>query len=182
MSQYRRAKLPGGTFFFTVVTFRRQPFLCDEDVRTALRKAIRSVRDRHPFTIDGWVLLPDHLHTLWTLPAGDSNFSLRWNLIKRMVTRECAHRLEQSELMSSSKHKHRESTLWQRRFWEHQIRNDRDYQTHMDYLHFNPVKHGYVKRVVDWSYSSFHRHVKQGVYSDDWGSGSGGDVLVGEPI
>lgn len=167
MPNYRRAQLPGGTFFFTVVTYRRQTFLCDEDVRTALRTAIATIRDDRPFVIDGWVLLPDHLHTIWTLPTDDADYSFRWNLIKRFVTRACADRLEQSEWISDSKRKHRESTLWQRRFWEHQIRDDRDYQTHMDYLHFNPVKHGYVRRVTDWPYSSFHRYVKQGVYSDD---------------
>ena len=147
----------------------------------ALRDAIKKVRERHPFYIDAWVLLPDHLHTIWSLPEGDSDFSLRWNLIKRDVTRSCAKHLERSEWLSESKAKHRESTLWQRRFWEHQIRNDRDYESHMDYLHYNPVKRGYVNRVGDWPYSSFHRYVRRGVYSDDWGVDSHPEIVAGEP-
>jgi putative transposase len=181
MSQYRRARVPGGTIFFTVVTYKRQTFLCDEDVRLALRDAVDKVRDRYPFNIDAWVLLPDHLHTIWTLPEGDADFSLRWNLIKRFVTRACAEHLKRPEWLSKSKEKHRESTLWQRRFWEHQIRDDRDYAAHMDYLHFNPVKHGYVKRVADWPYSSFHRHVRNDVYPNDWGVDSDFDLSFGEP-
>lgn len=181
MSEYRRAQVPGGTFFFTVVTYNRQSFLCDEDVRNALRDAIAKVRARHPFNIDAWVLLPDHLHAIWTLPEGDADFSLRWNLIKRYVTRACAKHLERPEWLSESKEEHRESTLWQRRFWEHQIRDDRDYAAHMDYLHFNPVKHGYVKRVADWPYSSFHRHVRNGVYPTDWGVDSDFYLSFGEP-
>ena len=125
--------------------------------------------------------LPDHLHCLWTLPPGDADFSLRWNLIKRWVTRACGERLFRMEWMTDSKRTHRESTLWQRRFWEHQIRDDRDYQAHVDYVHFNPVKHGHVRRAVDWPYSSFHRYVREGVYAPDWGVGRVDEVAAGEP-
>ncbi len=135
MSHYRRALTPGACYFFTVVTYRRQPFLCDDDVRLALRQAIEKVRQRYPFTIDAWVLLPDHLHCIWTLPKEDTDFPLRWNLIKRYVTRTCRDRLHRPEWVNASKYRHREATLWQRRYWEHQIRNDRDYAAHMDYLH-----------------------------------------------
>ena len=168
MSHYRRANTPNATYFFTVVTYRRQIFLCDEPVRNALRNAIRKTQAQYPFKIDAWVLLPDHMHTIWTLPENDPNFSLRWQLIKRYVTRECGATLNRPEWLNTSKTKHKESTLWQRRFWEHQIRDDNDYQTHMDYCHFNPVKHDLVKQVQDWPYSSFHKQVGLGAYSIDW--------------
>lgn len=171
MSHYRRANKAGASYFFTVVTYRRQPFLCDDDMRLALRHAIEKVRANYPFTIDAWVLLPDHLHTIWTLPANDANFPLRWQLIKRDVSRTCGSSLYNPEWMSASKTKHRESTLWQRRYWEHQIRDEADYARHMDYLYFNPVKHGLVSQVKDWPYSTFHRDVKAGIYAESWGSG-----------
>jgi putative transposase len=168
MSRYRRANATNASYFFTVVTYRRQAFLCDQTVRNALRNAINKVRVQHPFQIDTWVLLPDHIHTIWTLPENDANFSLRWQLIKRYVTRECGAYLNRPEWLNASKTKHQESTLWQRRFWEHQIRDERDYQAHMDYCHYNPVKHGLVKRVQDWPYSSFHKQVRLGQYPIDW--------------
>lgn len=168
MSHYRRANTAGATYFFTVVTYQRRPFLCDDDVRAALRDGIIKVRERHPFQIDAWVLLPDHLHAIWTLPPGDANFALRWQQIKRHVTQQCGQRLHLPELMNDSKHKHRESTLWQRRYWEHQIRDDEDYQRHMDYVHYNPIKHGLVQRAVDWPYSSLQRYCASGVYNENW--------------
>jgi len=169
MSRYRRADTPGATYFFTVVTYRRRGFLCDPDVITALREAIHKVRAQYSFAIDGWVLLPDHLHAIWTLPPGDANFALRWQQIKRHVTLRCGARLHQAAWMSESKTRHRESTLWQRRYWEHRIRDETDFERHMDYLHYNPVKHGLVQQVIEWPYSSFHRHVAAGIYSSDWG-------------
>jgi putative transposase len=172
MSRYRRADTPGATYFFTVVTYRRRAFMFDEDVRIALREAITKVRRQYPFQIDAWVLLPDHLHTIWTLPPGDARFSLRWQQIKRDVTLRCGERLHRVEWMSDSKIKHRESTLWQRRYWEHQIRDEADYERHMDYLHYNPVKHGLVKQARDWPYSSFHRYVEAGVYGENWAMAS----------
>lgn len=181
MSYYRRANQSGGTYFFTVVTYRRQPFLCDDDVRMALRDAIERVRNRYDFQIDAWVLLPDHLHCIWTLPDGDADFSTRWSRIKRHVTQCCGHRIARQDWMTRSKRIHRESTLWQRRFWEHQIRDEKDFRAHVDYIHYNPVKHGYAKRAVDWPYSSFHRYVKEGVYEMDWGTGYGDTISAGEP-
>ena len=168
MSHYRRANTSNATYFFTVVTYRREAFLCDESVRDALRNAIIKVQTQYSFEIDAWVLLPDHMHTIWTLPENDANFSLRWQLIKRYVTRECGAYLNRPEWLNTSKIKHQEATLWQRRFWEHQICGDSDYQTHMDYCHFNPVKHGLVKRVQDWPYSSFHKYVILSQYPLDW--------------
>lgn len=168
MSHYRRSNTAGATYFFTVVTYQRRHFLCDDDVRAALRDAINKVRERHPFQIDAWVLLPDHLHTIWTLPPDDANFALRWQQIKRYVSHQCGHRLHNYALMNASKRKHRESTLWQRRYWEHQIRDELDYQRHMDYVHYNPVKHGLCERAIDWPYSSFQRYCKNGDYDENW--------------
>ena len=170
MSNYRRANTKGGTYFFTVVTYRRQRFLCDDNVRPVLRSAIQHTRTTHPFTIDAWVLLPDHLHCIWTLPPNDADFGVRWAMIKRYITKHCGQYLQREEWLNTSKRRRKESTLWQRRFWEHQIRDDHDYEIHMDYLHYNPVKHGLVKQVKDWPYSTFHRYVLEGIYSLEWGS------------
>lgn len=171
MPNYRRAMVTGGTYFFTVVTYRRQLFLCDAHVRDALRKGIRSTRKTHPFAIDAWVLLPDHLHCIWTLPADDANFSVRWAMIKRAVTKQCGGRLHREKWMTPSKIKRQESTIWQRRFWEHVIRNEKDMTKHIDYIHYNPVKHGLVKTPGDWEYSSFHRYLRRGKYPVDWAAG-----------
>jgi len=170
MSNYRRADTPGACYFFTVVTFRRRDFLTDDDCRIWLRNAVIETRKPYPFTINAWVLLPDHLHCIWTLPENDNDFSVRWNGIKRRFTQSAKHRLHKAEWINASKQKHREGTIWQRRFWEHQIRDDNDYQRHMDYIHYNPVKHGLVQKVKDWPYSTFHRYLKQGVYPGNWGS------------
>ncbi len=168
MSRYRRASVAGSTYFFTVVAYRRQPILCNEAIRIALRTAIETVRATRPFVIDAWVLLPDHLHCVWTLPDGDADFSARWMMIKRAVSLACREDYRRADLMTASKRKHRESTIWQRRFWEHQIRNEDDFARHVDYIHFNPVKHGYVQCVEDWTYSTFHRYVRNGDYAHDW--------------
>ena len=169
MSEYRRAHIPGGAYFFTVKTFERRPVLTHEHYRVALREAITEVRGRLPFDSLAWVLLPDHIHTIWKLPEGDVDYSLRWSLIKQHVTRKYAERT-QEVLVSRSRQKRREGTIWQRRFWEHLIRDDRDFRRHIDYIHYNPVKHGHVSKVVDWPYSTFHRFVRNGVYSKDWAS------------
>ena len=168
MSRYRRATTSNASYFFTIVTFRRQPILCDEAIRNALRTAIETVRASRPFIIDAWVLLPDHLHCIWTLPEGDADFSTRWRMIKRAVSLACRDSYHRADWMTLSKSKHRESTLWQRRFWEHQIRDEDDFIRHADYIHFNPVKHGHVKDVVDWPYSTFHRYVRDGLYLPSW--------------
>jgi len=168
MSLYRRADIPGATYFFTVVTYRRRPILCDASVRAALRDAIKTVQSRHPFTIDAWVLLPDHLHCVWTLPPGDAQYAMRWGLIKRMVSYECAQQYHRTDWMTASKIKHRESTFWQRRYWEHCIITELDYRHHRDYIAINPVKHALVTRVRDWPYSTFHRDVSRGIYPLDW--------------
>ena len=171
MSRYRRA-ITGSTFFFTVVAYRRRPIFCDPAIRAGLHQAIRFVRATRPFAIDAWVVLPDHMHCIWTLPEGDANYSNRWFAIKRFVSSGAGQALHDSSLLTASRRKHRESTIWQRRFWEHQIQDEKDFERHMDYIHFNPVKHRYVQQVREWPHSTFHRYVRQGVYPDDWGGTS----------
>ncbi|HZJ95452.1 MAG TPA: transposase [Thiopseudomonas sp.] len=170
MSFYRRSNTPGGLYFFTVVSAGRRPILTQPDIRIALRQAIVAVRQNYPFTIHAWVLLPDHLHTIWQLPPHDADFSVRWNQIKRRVTSACEKNYHDPTLLTTRRRAKRHGTLWQHRFWEHEIRNERDCKHHMDYVHFNPVKHGLAARAVDWPWSSFHRLVKQGVYPEDWGN------------
>jgi putative transposase len=169
MPEYRRIKVKGGTYFFTVVTYGRRPFLTSDHVRTALRQGIQEVRQSLSFCVDAWVLLPDHLHTIWTLPENDDNFSSRWAVIKRVVSRQCGYLAGNDGSIKESPAKRGESGIWQRRFWDHLIRDDLDFQRHLDYLHWNPVQHSYVKRVIDWPYSTFYRFVEQGLYPRDWG-------------
>ena len=164
--QYRRAKTPGATYFFTVVTFRRRKILCEPENREVLRTAFRMVKSHHPFTIDAFVLLPEHLHCIWTLPPGDADYSMRWNGIKGHLSRNCLDKYKSPP--SAAQQRKRAQTVWQPRFWEHQIRDEWDYEKHCDYIHWNPVKHGLVSRVCDWPYSSFHRFVQLGIYPLDW--------------
>ena len=176
MTHYRRSNIAGATYFFTLASYRRQPILCDVTVRNALREAIVSVRIKRPFTINAWVLLPDHMHCIWTLPRDDADFSIRWGMIKRQVSMMCGAEYNRPTWINASKRKHRESTFWQRRFWEHQIRDETDFMRHADYIHYNPVKHGLCQRVAEWPHSTFHGYVAQGIYPVDWAgaeSGSG---------
>ena len=161
--RYRRTFQPGGTFFFTVVIQDRSQSLLTDNI-DLLRHSFRHVQSSNPFRIDAIVVLPDHLHTIWTLPADESGFSRRWQLIKSRFSFYLQHRNSVSE----SQRMKREKGIWQRRFWEHLIRNESDYQGHMDYIHFNPVKHGYVCRSSDWPYSSIHRYISKGVIAPDW--------------
>jgi putative transposase len=163
MTDYRRNFLPGGSFFFTVNLADRRLRLLTEHV-DGLRNAFRETRQHHPFAIDAMVVLPDHLHTVWTLPDGDADFATRWRLIKSSFSRD----LPSSEPISSSRAVKGERGIWQRRYWEHTIRDESDFARHVDYIHINPIKHGLVTRVRDWPYSSFHRMVKLGVYPEDW--------------
>ena len=169
MPEYRRIKKAGGIYFFTVVTHGRRPILIYPEVRQALRDGISKVRQSMPFTIEAWVLLPDHLHAIWTLPGQDTRFATRWAVIKSYVTKNCGNLLDLGENVNISRSHRQEGGVWQRRFWDHIIRDEPDFHRHLDYLHWNPVKHGYVKRVIDWPYSTFHRFVAQGLYPPDWG-------------
>jgi putative transposase len=170
MPFYRRDNTPGATWFFIVVAFERRNNFCSDAFRTALRAAITSVRTNHPFAIDAWVLLPYHLHCVWTLPENDADFSTRWRLIKHHVSYSLNRGTFVGHARSASRSARGESTVWQRRFWEHRIRNDADLERHLVYLHFNPVKHGLVSRVIDWPHSSFHQFLQRGAYPRDWGS------------
>ena len=164
MSHYRRANVPGTYYFFTVVTYDRRPFLTDESARECLRHAWRIVRERRPFEITGLCLLPDHLHCLWKLPDGDADFSKRWSAIKAIFTREYLRRGGTEAKRSPSHERSNEAGLWQRRFWEHQIRDERDLGRHLDYIHYNPVKHGLVADPADWPWSTYHRYLREGYY------------------
>jgi putative transposase len=169
MPNYRRAITPGGTFFFTVVTYRRRLLFDHAKARHILRETVREVPSNSPFIIDAWVLLPDHLHCIWTLPPDDTDFSLRWNRIKSTFSNRAKPLFHVEQWLNDSQRNHRESTIWQRRFWEHQIRNEEEYRIYMEYIHYNPVKHGWVPQVVDWPFSTFHRSVRAGVYPVGWG-------------
>ncbi|MCU7917303.1 MAG: transposase [Candidatus Thiodiazotropha sp. (ex Dulcina madagascariensis)] len=168
MPNYRRARVQGGTYFFTVVTHKRKPLFSDGSARLCLREAISSVHINYPFKIDAFCLLPDHLHTIWTLPEGDENFSKRWRAIKSHFSRRFREQVNRYAAPTGSRQVRGELTFWQRRFWEHLIRDENDFRRHLDYIHFNPVKHGYSESVSDWPWSTFHRYVNEGVYSNDW--------------
>jgi putative transposase len=170
MSNYRRLTTAGGTYFFTQVTYQRQPWLCAEIARKTLRLAIDKVRQTYPFSIDAFVLLPNHLHCIWTLPPEDSDYATRWRLIKTFVTKHCANELEINVEITASRQRRKERNLWQRRFWEHLIRNEEDFSRHCDYIHYNPVKHGLCRLPCEWQFSSVHRFVAQGIYPEDWGT------------
>jgi putative transposase len=141
------------------------------EVRQALRESIYKVRQTLPFRIDAWVLLPDHFHTIWTLPDDDARYAARWAVIKSGVTKKCRNLFGLGENTNISRSYRHEGDIWQRRFWELVIRDDQDFHRHLDYLHWNPVKHGYVKTPMDWPYSTFHRFVAQGLYPSNWGGG-----------
>lgn len=167
MPDYRRAWQPGGTWFFTVTLLERGGNdLLTRHVDT-LRSVVRRVRRNHPFLIHGWVVLPDHLHAILELPADDSDFALRWRLIKAGFSIT----LPKTERRTATRRRRGERGIWQRRYWEHLIRDEFDYRNHMDYLHLNPVRHGLVTRVVDWPYSTFHQLVRDGFYPADWAGG-----------
>ncbi|MEK9149534.1 MAG: transposase [Candidatus Desantisbacteria bacterium] len=167
MSNYRRLYREGGIYFFTVVTYKRRRILIEEDNINLLRCAFKEAIKQHPFEIKAIVVLPDHLHCVWTLPLNDLDFSVRWKKVKTIFSRDYKGSLpEKSESMLDKQ----EKGVWQRRFWEHCIRDQDDYKRHLDYIHYNPVKHGLVSKAIDWPYGSFKQYVAQGIYSADWGS------------
>ena len=153
MSDYRRCYVPGGRYFFTVVCWERRRFFSAPGRVELLRAAFRTVKARMPFRIDAIVVLPDHLHAIWALPRGDADFSSRWREVKKFVTRRAASSWP----------------VWQPRFWEHCLRNDEDWRRHVDYIHYNPVKHGLCRSPAQWPYSSFGAAVRRGWYEPGWG-------------
>jgi putative transposase len=177
MANYRRWRIAGGTYFFTVVTHERRAFLTEALARRCLRDAFRVIRARRPFCVDAIVLLPDHLHAIWTLPDGDWDYSTRWRLIKRRFTNAYLAAGGKEGRPRPSRIAKGERSVWHRRFFEHTVRDEADMKRCADYLHVNPLKHGLVSRVVDWPWSSFHRYVRLGEYTPNWGSA---DVWYGD--
>lgn len=172
--QYRRSNRGGGTYFFTVNLAERSRSLL-VDYIGALRAAIGLVKQRHPFHIDAIVVLPDHLHAIWTLPPGDADYPTRWMLIKAGFSRQ----LPKGERISASRRSKGERGIWQRRYWEQAIRDEEDFRQHVDYIHYKPTKHGHVARPADWVHSSVHRYIRNGILPANWGAGldiaDGGD-------
>jgi len=163
MTDYRRHRVPGASYFFTVNLADRRDDLLVRRI-ASLRDAVRKVKHEAPFHIDSWVVLPEHMHALWTLPDQDTDYSARWQAIKTIFSKT----VPPGETRSASRISKNERGVWQRRFWEHTIRDDADYASHMDYIHFNPVKHGLVAEAADWPYSTFHRCVVKGIYPASW--------------
>jgi REP-associated tyrosine transposase len=177
MVRYRRNLIAGGTYFFTVTLADRRSHALIDHIE-ALRAAMLITRRTHPFMVDAVVILPDHLHIVMTLPAGDADYSNRWSLIKRRFTSDLA-----KTEVPIARRPNGEHALWQRRFWEHTIRDEQDLERHVAYIHFNPVKHGLVTRVGDWPYSSFHRYARTGLLPEDWAGDVGRyEGSFGEPV
>lgn len=162
MVLYRRSRVAGGTYFFTVNLHDRRSNRLVQYV-DELRDIVRVVRKELPFTIDAMIVLPDHWHAVWTLPPGDSAYTRRIRLIKARFTRKLVRAGEEIEQDHRGVYR-----LWQKRFWEHTVRDDRDFESHVNYVHFNPVKHGYAARAIDWPHSTFHRYVERGLLPEDW--------------
>ena len=175
MAHYRRNFLAGGSFFFTANLADRKSSLLTDHIER-LREAFRYTRARHPFEIEAIVVLPEHLHTIWVLPPNDADYATRWRLIKASFSRG----LPKGERISQSRRDKGERGIWQRRYWEHTLRDELDLARHVDYIHFNPVKHGHVKSVSEWPHSSFHRFVELGRYSADWGGGGEDELCCSE--
>jgi len=166
MSRYRRNRTPGGTFFFTVNTYRRQKLFNDPKTRAILRAVFEKIQRTKPFQMIALCLLPEHIHCIWTLPESDADYSSRWGTIKGHFTREYGAYIGSRPRPGTTR---RESAFWQRRFWEHHITGEADLNRHIDYIHYNPVKHGLVNTPADWEWSTFGRFVKQGIYEPTWG-------------
>jgi len=164
MPNYIRAKFEGAHYFFTVVTYDRRKLFCSEWARQCLREAIRQTQSRYPYESIAFCLLPNHLHCIWKLPEDDANYSVRWSSIKGLFTRQYRRRTDHRESAPASRARKGEACIWQRRFWEHRIRDAHDLQKHVDYIHYNPVKHGLVARLEDWPWSTYHQYVKEGFY------------------
>ncbi len=176
MPEYRRLLVPGSCYFFTVNLADRGSDRLVREI-AALRHAVAATRMHHPFTIDAWVVLPDHLHAIWTLPAGDYSFSARWASIKRLFSWQ----QPRGEARSPSRMRKRERGVWQRRFWEHMIRDEADYRAHVDYVHFNPVKHGLVSHPALWPHSTIHRAIVRGDVPASWAADNTPAAYPGEP-
>lgn len=170
MSNYRRAQCSGGTFFFTLVTFDRRRLFASPVARRLLKESWSAVLAKWPFRVDAICLLPEHLHCMMTLPENEGDYALRWRAIKGRFSRAYRKLVDIEEIPQSvSRHRRGNLPVWQRRYWEHLIHSDEDYRLHVDYIHYNPVKHGLVSCAIEYPWSSFRRYVKMGVYDPDWG-------------
>ena len=175
MPEYRRNRVPGGTYFITVNLLDRRSDLLVTHIGL-LRASVSRVRHLMPFHIDAWVVLPDHMHALWTLPDGNVDFSKRWQAIKMAFSKA----IDPAKPLSTSRRKRGERGVWQRRFWDHTIRDEQDYARHLDYTHFNPVKHGLAPSAAAWPYPTFHRAVAEGRYPSSWSADGIDDSDKGE--
>ena len=176
MTDYRRIHVPGACWFFTVALATRRGNDRLVASISLLREAFAFVRRTRPFAIDAIVVLPEHLHCVWTLPTDDSDYSTRWRLLKSHFSRA----LPATEYIPHNRARRGERSIWQRRFWAHLIVDEADFAAHIDYIHWNPVKHGYVERAADWEFSSFRRFVARGIYPLDWGVARDFDFDAGE--
>ncbi|WP_095588653.1 REP-associated tyrosine transposase [Actibacterium ureilyticum] len=182
MSNYLRARATGACYFFTVKLARPGDDLLLRHI-DLLRAAYRATVSERPIRCDAFVVLPDHLHAIWTLPPGDEDFSTRWGALKARFTRAVKshgrvglHPTGPSALVgcnptlprSRSKIEKGDGGIWQRRFWEHMIRDEADYTAHLAYCWRNPVKHGLAKRASAWPYSSIHRDIRLGLVGSEW--------------
>lgn len=170
MPDFRRYFVPGGTYFFTLVTARRAPIFRSERARVLLGEAMRKKREEAPFESIAIVLLPDHLHAIWTLPEEDDDYPNRWKAIKAQFTSEWLRAGGTEQTIAPGYHRQRRRGVCQPRFVEHTIRDEQDLHNHADYIHYNPVKHGHASAPKNWPWSSFRRHVDSGDYSENWGS------------
>ena len=166
--QYRRDYTPGASYFFTLVTFCRKPLFDQPESVADLRRAFSEEMARRPFFIDAIVIMPDHIHAIWTLPLNDADYSIRWRNIKRTFTLTIPQ--DKRPKVSGSRQRKQEQAIWQRRFWEHRIRDEKDFNRHVDYIHYNPVKHGKVALPIDWQFSSIHRYIRHKILPPDWGN------------
>ncbi len=175
MSYYRRNQQAGATYFFTLCLRDRKSRIL-VDYIDVLRLAYRKTQRKKPFITEAIVILPDHIHALWTMPTEDDDYPSRVRLFKSHFTRQLPVVMKQTD--NKNRQTHKQTGIWQLRYWEHTIRDEYDFINHANYIHYNPIKHGYVKNVADWKYSTFHRYVKKGLYEKDWGSGI--EEIVGE--
>lgn len=178
MPNYRRNYVPGGTYFFTVVTHERRPILTTEIGRASFHIAFEEVKRDHPFTAFASVLLPDHFHCVWILPPEDADYSTRWGLIKEKFTRKFMKAGGSEGQLTASRRKHRERAIWQKRFWEHTILDANDLERCVDDIHWNPVKHGYVQRPGQWQWSTFASFIQSGDYPSNWGES---EIIIDVP-
>jgi len=176
MPNYHRFRVGGGIYFFTVVTYHRRPFLVTPSAQKILHDSWETAQVRFPFETLAVCLLPDHLHCMWKLPDNDSNYSIRWRVIKNLFTVRYQKEVEIEELRNESRIERHEAAIWQRCFWEHTILDEDDFEAHLDYIHYNPIKHGLVERAADWKWSSFHKYVNEGLYDINWIGGDEGRI------